>query len=178
VDARVGEFVLAAGDYVRRALGVDLDGTVESLAFVDHYVGQARDEHGEVGDELLELLAPALGAYFGQVVIDRLGGAWRTEARDPADWTVEIAGPTGAPLIAFHPVAMAASALREDEVEGLDASIVPPPQLANALSDALAAAAPVDEAYYYSLTGRLETLEHAFEILVELDRRARGAETV
>jgi hypothetical protein len=30
---------------------------------------------------------------------------------------------------------------------------------------------PVEEAYYYSLTGRLETLAHAVEVLTELKRR-------
>jgi hypothetical protein len=39
------------------------------------------------------------------------------------------------------------------------------------LAEALSASPPVDEAYYYSLTGRLETIEHAIQILLELKRR-------
>ena len=41
------------------------------------------------------------------------------------------------------------------------------------LLEALEATPPVDEAYYYSLTGRLETLAHALDILVEIERRKR-----
>jgi hypothetical protein len=173
VNARVGEFVLAAQEYVRRAIAVELDGSVESLAFVDHYVANAGKD-GEVADELLALVAPALGAYFGEVVIARIGGEWHAAAPDPFDWTIEVPGLSGSELLSFRPTAMAACALRSGEVEECDASIMPQPALAAALHEALAAAAPVDEAYFYSLTGRLETLEHAFEILVELERRNRA----
>lgn len=163
--------MLAAQEYVRRAIAVELDGSVESLAFVDHYASRAGAD-GEMSDEVLALVAPAIGAYFGEVVIARIGGGWQADAPDPFDWTIEVPGPSGTPLVTFRPSAMAACALRTGEVEGCDASIMPPPALAAALHDALAAAAPVDEAYFYSLTGRLETIEHAFEILVELDRRS------
>src|SRR5438552_18542314 len=84
--ARIAEYALAAGDYVRQSLGVELDGSVESLAFVDHYVSKI----GQVSDEVLALVAAALGSYFGEVVIGRLGGAWATGGDDPAGWTVTL----------------------------------------------------------------------------------------
>ena len=68
---------------------------------------------------------------------------------------------------------MAAEALRGEEVEGYDASFTTREDLMGPLLEALESTPPVDEAYYYSLTGRLETLAHALDILVEIERRKR-----
>ena len=68
---------------------------------------------------------------------------------------------------------MAAEALRQAEVEGYDASFFTRDDLMGPLLEALESAPPVDQAYYYSLTGRFETLTHALDILVELERRKR-----
>ena len=38
IPETVQTFVTAAGRYVERALGVQLDGSEESLAYVDHYI--------------------------------------------------------------------------------------------------------------------------------------------
>jgi len=163
----VQPFYDAARNYVKRAVGVDLDDSEESLAYVDHYItATARAE--ALKPEVLALVAPALGAYLGQVAIARFGGHWVTDG-DPAGWRVEL---DPAPLT-FHPVGMAAEALRGEEVEGYDASFSTREDLMGPLLEALEAAPPVDEAYYYSLTGRLETLAHALDILTEIERRKR-----
>ena len=39
--------------------------------------------------------------------------------------------------------------------------------------EALESSPPVDEKYYYSLTGRFETLTHALDVLAEIERRKR-----
>jgi len=164
----VQPFYDAARNYVKRAVGVELDDSEESLAYVDHYIAStARAE--TLKPEVLALVAPALGAYFGQVAIARFGGKWLIEGADPAAWRVEL---EPAPLT-FHPVGMAAEALRGEEVEGYDAAFTTRADLMGPLDEALAATPPVDEAYYYSLTGRLETLAHALDILVEIERRKR-----
>ncbi len=118
---------------------------------------------------MLALVAPALGAYLGQVAIARFGGKWVVEGQDPAEWRVEL---EPAPLT-FHPVGMAAEALRGEEVEGYDASFSTREDLTGPLLEALESTPPVDESYYYSLTGRLETLAHALDILVEIERKKR-----
>jgi hypothetical protein len=160
---RIAELVLAAGEYVRRALGVELDGSIESLAYVDHYLAGI----GPISDEVLTLVSAALGAYFGEVAIGQLGGTWRTVDEDAAEWTISL----GAAPLTFHPAAMVAEAIRQDEVDGYDARISTTPALEGPLEEALAAVAPVEASYYYSLTGRLETLEHAAEIIAEVRRR-------
>ncbi len=164
----VQPFYEAAKKYVQRALGVELDDSEESLAYVDHYVDKSGRAEA-LKPEVLALVAPALGAYLGQVAIGRFGGKWIVEGEDPAEWRVEL---EPAPLT-FYPVGMAAEALRGEEVDGYDASFATRDDLMGPLLEALEAAPPVDEAYYYSLTGRLETLAHALDILVELERRKR-----
>lgn len=159
-------FIAAAQRFVQRTVGVELDGSETSLAYVDHYIEKTA-RHDTLKPEVLELVAPALGAYFGQVVLERLGGRWVLEGDDPSRWRIELAP---APLH-FFPVGMAAEALRGGEVEGYDGSFVPRADLLAPLSEALAAAPPVDEAYYYSLTGRLEILTQALDLLVELQHR-------
>jgi len=164
----VQPFYDAARNYVKRAVGVELDDSEESLAYVDHYIAStARAE--TLKPEVLALVAPALGAYLGQVAIARFGGKWVIEGANPAEWRVELAP---APL-SFHPVGMAAEALRGEEVDGYDAAFTTREDLMGPLDEALESAAPVDEAYYYSLTGRLETLAHALDVLVEIERRKR-----
>lgn len=166
--ASVQPFYDAARNYVQRAVGVELDDSEESLAYVDHYI-TATARAGALQAEALALVAPALGAYLGQVAIARFGGRWVVDGDDPAAWRVEL---SPAPLT-FHPVGMAAEALRGEEVDGYDASFATRDDLMGPLFEALESSPPVDEAYYYSLTGRFETLAHALDILVEIERKKR-----
>jgi hypothetical protein len=161
----VRPFVDAARDYVKRTIGVDLDGSETSLAYVDHYIEKTTKE--KLAPDVLRLVAPALGAYFGEVVIARFGGRWVAEG-DPAGWRVEL--DVGG--LKLHPVGMAAAALAHDDLDGYDASFTGNPRFTEQLADALASAPPVDEAYFYSLTGRIETLAHAAEILSDLERQS------
>jgi hypothetical protein len=168
IPVEIQPFYDAARRYVERAVGVSLDGSEESLAYVDHYI-ESTAKAEAIKPDVLALVAPALGAYLGEVAIAKLGGRWVLEGENPADWQVEL---EAAPLH-FHPVGMAAEALRAGEVEGYDASFTTRDELMGPLLTALEAAPPVDEGYYYSLTGRLETLEHCADILAELERRKR-----
>jgi hypothetical protein len=170
----VTTFMVALRDYVRRAIGMEapLDGSEESLAYLDHYVTKTRAGK-PISDEVLALVAPALGAYFGEVAIARFGGRWVIEGEDPSSWRVELEPGEVQAGLTFRPAGMAAEALRHDEVEGWDASLSTAPEMLGPLGEALAASPPVDEDYYYSLTGRLETIEQALDILAELARRTR-----
>jgi hypothetical protein len=162
---RIETFVAAARDYLRRTLNLELDGSETSLAYVDHYIEKTRSA-GPLKDEVLALVAPALGAYLGQVAIAKFGGKWSGDTENPAGWQVELE-----PVeLRFHPVGMAAEALRQDEVPGYDASFATSKAMTPMLEDALSRIPPVEESYYYSLTGRLETIEHAVDVLTDIQR--------
>lgn len=167
--ARIAELCCAAREYVERAIGIPIDESEESLAFIDHYLDRVR-EAGDMEDEVLDLVAAALGAHLGELVIARFGGAWHAlgddeaDRRDPANWRVDVAC---VPL-RFDPVGMAAEALRLGAVEGYDATFSTEPALMERLSAALERAAPVSDEYYYSLTGRFETLAYVVDLLGEI----------
>jgi hypothetical protein len=177
----------AAVDYVERATGLTLDGSEESLAIVDHYLNRVRPGGvAAVKPDVLRLIAGALGVYLGELFTSRFGGHWRlvTLSDDDAQrelgalagWRVEL---EAAPLL-VDPIGMAASALlfdeadAEEDVEG-DADATPgftllesARQLFTPLHTALARLSPVTSEYYYSLTGRFETLSYVVDLVTDL----------
>ncbi len=182
--AYIQPFLEAAQKYVQRALAdagvkdIELDGSEASLAYVDHYVriagiAQSSGINEEKMESLIALVAPALAAYFGEIAIAKLGGHWETSTGDAADqleplnWRIVL----GSGGLSFSPVGMAAAALAEGDVDGFDSSFTVRRDLMEQLEEALSTAPPVDQAYYYSFTGRLETLAQVSDVLVELDRR-------
>ena len=180
--ARLTELGHAACDYVQRATGLDLDHSEESLAFVDHYLRQVRSGD-PLKPEVQILVAAAIGVYLGETLLGRFGGRWlaipaepTTMAEegtpvldsidDPTGWRVEL---EAAPLIC-DPLLWARQALRaDDETEAEDGGgLSVPPSLWETLQTIMARLPPVTEEYYYSLTGRFETVSYIVEILASL----------
>jgi hypothetical protein len=163
VPAQVREFASALVEFVRRALGVTLDYTEETLPVVDHYLEQARRSPPQRGTaELGDLLAPAAGCYFGEVLRRKFGAHWLLDGTDPSGWRLGLV-PC---YLALHPVAMGACALAGGEVEGLDDSFATSERETAALTEALDAAAPIDEDTYYSLGGRMDVIAYAADFLM------------
>ena len=171
----VNPYVEAARSYVRRALELELDGSPESLAYVDHYA-RTQGAAAPLEADVLRLSAAALGAYFGEVVIQAFGGGWTIEAgteSTPEKWRVELDPPS----LGFSPVSMAAYALagpKAAELGAYDDHLAPPFRDAAALEQLLAQRPPIDQDYYYSLTGRFELIEEVRELLAEIERRRQG----
>jgi hypothetical protein len=165
----VSDYIRAAVEYVKRAVGMELDGSDDSLAVLDHYVAQVPADKTELG----ALVAPAVGAYFGEVLRRRFGGCWRLDG-EPTAWRLDL-GEGGAEA-SVAPIAVALTALRRDEVEGIDAELQVPVEDRPGLVAALERTAPVTAEYYYSLTGRFETLAHTLDLLAALraGRREEG----
>jgi hypothetical protein len=213
-EGRVFELRQAAVDYVQRAIGCELDDSEESLAFVDHYLDRVR-RGGELRDEVLQLVAVALGVYLGEVMRTKFGGRWvalppapsastggETPILDsidePVGWRLQLAA---VPLL-VDPIGMALRALRppvstgptdappafnaESEAEAERAAgealgaqgeqedpvgFATTPALTAPLRAALARLPPVAEDYYYSLTGRFETLTYVVELIAEMQHQ-------
>lgn len=197
---QVAALYRAATEYVARATGCTLDGSEESLAFVDHYIetfSQTTRKPGKTGQpptEVLRLTASALGVYLGELAIARFGGRWLAllapeEEQDDAEprsmpesltqWRVELAA---APLL-LDPIGMAEGALlphgeppgaADDQAPGF--TLLPAgAHLYEPLHAALDRLSPVSEDYYYSLTGRFETLAAIVDLVIELQQQAATA---
>jgi hypothetical protein len=155
----VHELAEQAVEFVRRATGVALDYTAETLPVLDHYL------RGVPGDraEVVRLVATASGVYFGEVARRRLGGLWDADGDDARLWRLTVG-----PGLSFVPVGVAAEAIvRIDSEEG--AFEVPEddrPAIEAALDE------DVSEDEYYSLAGRLEVFERIADVLVA--RRMTG----
>lgn len=187
--AQVAALRQAAVDYVARATGLSLDGSEESLAIVDHYLSRVRPGGASAAKpDVLRLIAGAIGVYLGELFTTRFGGTWRlvTPAEDAAQtelgdmlgavasWRVQL---EAAPLL-VDPIGMAADALTyDDSGEDVEADADDAPgftlldsarHLFTPLAEALGRLSPVTSEYYYSLTGRFETLSYIVDLVTDL----------
>ncbi len=164
VPARVREYADQAVAYVRRALGVTLEYDSDTLPLLDHYLRTVPDEQAAT----VQLVIATSGAYFGEVVRRRLGGRWETTGEEE-DWRVVL--PTG---LNFSPVGFVASAIAQADLDDLDSEIDAPPRMRPYVQQTLARMGEVSVEDYYSLCGRLDTLEHVHEVLVAVAAQMMG----
>jgi hypothetical protein len=157
----VEELTRACLEYVRRAVGMDLDFSVETLSVLDHYASLARKEI-ENNRTLELLIAPALGAYFGEVVRGRLEGFWRIPSANPHDFSVCLR----VAFLAVNPIGVGYDALHGgSDHSGPRSTLRVAPEDSEYLNRRLASLPPVPESDYFLFTTRFEVLEVATEAL-------------
>jgi hypothetical protein len=164
VPPRVREYADQAVSYVRRALGIQLEYDSNTLPVLDHYLRTVPDDQPAA----LQLVVTTSGAYFGEVVRQRLGGRWEL-AEQETEWRIVL--PTG---LNFSPVGFVAAAIARADLEDLDSEIAAPPRMVPYVQRALARMGEVTVEDYYSLCGRLDTLEHVHEVLVAVAAQMLG----
>jgi len=164
VPSRVREYAEQAVAYVRRALGVTLEYDSDTLPLLDHYLRTVPEDQLAT----VQLVVATSGAYFGEVVRRRLGGRWEVTGEE-ADWRVVL--PTG---LNFSPVGFVASAIAQADLDDLDSEIDAPPRMRPYVQQTLARMGEVSVEDYYSLCGRLDTLEHVHEVLVAVAAQMMG----
>jgi hypothetical protein len=165
---RVQEFADQTVRYVYAALQVEITYDSETLPLVDHYLRSVPETQGAT----VALVVSTAGAYFGEVVRRRLGGHWDLGAAEPTGWRLVLPGGTS-----IAPAGMVASVIvRHDELEDMDTGFDVPARLQPAAEMALARMSEVSEDEYYSLCGRLDTLEHLQEVLVGFEAERKAAE--
>jgi len=181
IPSRVSEFADQTVAYVRNALGVTLEYDSDTLPLLDHYLRTVPDDQPHT----TALVVATSGAYFGEVVRRRLGGRWELEPDRPvavldetddtrptiegAQWRVVL--PTG---LSFSPAGFVAAAIAMADLEDLDSEIDAPPRMRPYVQRALARMGEVSVEDYYSLCGRLDTLEHIHEVLVAVAAQMLG----
>jgi hypothetical protein len=165
--SRVQEFAERAVDYVRTAVGLTLEYDSDTLPLLDHYLRNVPQGQPST----VELIALTSGAYFGEVVRRRLGGRWDITAEDATEWRVYL--PTG---LNFAPAGFAAAAIMQADLDDVDSELDAPPRMRPYIAQALARMGEVSVEDYYSLCGRLDTLEHVHEVLVAVAAKLVGDE--
>lgn len=164
VPPRVREYAEQAVTYVRRALGVTLEYDSNTLPLLDHYLRNVpQDQLATV-----QLVVATSGAYFGEVVRRHLGGRWEASGEEE-DWRLVL--PTG---LNFSPAGFVASAIAQADLDDLDSEIDAPLRMRPYVQQTLARMGEVSVEDYYSLCGRLDTLEHVHEVLVAVAAQMMG----
>jgi hypothetical protein len=164
VPPRVREYADQAVAYVQRALGIKLEYDSDTLPVLDHYLRTVPEDQPAAR----ELVVATSGAYFGEVVRRLLGGRWEV-AGEEAEWRIVL--PTG---INFSPAGFVAAAIARADLDDLDTAIAAPPRMVPYVQQALARMGDVSVDDYYSLCGRLDTLEHVHEVLVAVAAQMMG----
>ena len=170
VPPRVREYAEQAVAYVRTALGVTLEYDSDTLPVLDHYLRTVDNLGGTSPDQTatLQLVISTAGAYFGEVVRRRMGGRWELSTED-IEWRVVL--PTG---LNFAPMGFVAAAIAQADLDDLDSEMDAPPRMKPYVQQALERMGEVSLDDYYSLCGRLDTLEHVHEVLVAVAAQMMG----
>ena len=168
VPPRVREYAEQVVTYVRRALGVTLEYDSDTLPVLDHYLRTVEETAGTAQPATLQLVIVTAGAYFGEVVRRRLGGRWELGDKD-IEWRMVL--PTG---LNFAPAGFAAAAIAQADLDDIDSELDAPPRMKPHVQQALARMGEVSVDDYYSLCGRLDTLEHVHEVLVAVAAQMMG----
>lgn len=169
VPPRVREYAEQVVTYVKKALGVTLEYDSDTLPVLDHYL-RTVDEAAGGGNQpaTIQLVVVTSGAYFGEVVRRRLGGRWELGGED-IEWRIVL--PTG---LNFAPAGFVAAAIAHADLDDLDSEIDAPPRMRPYVQQALQRMGEVSLDDYYSLCGRLDTLEHIHEVLVAVAAKMMG----
>lgn len=159
------EFAARTVDQVRAAVGVELSYDSETLPVLDHYLHTVPREQVET----VHLIAAATGAYFGEVVRRILGGRWEIDESKPLEARFILSWG-----LSFAPAGIAVSAIFVSDEVGdivssagsIDTGFHVPDVIETHVQAALARMSPVTDEEYYSLCGRLDTLEHLQEVML------------
>ena len=151
-------------------LNFELDYHEDTLGVVDHAVGSIVLDEGEGArlppahnrrTDLVHLLAPTYGAYFGEVLRRTFPCRWRLLSEDPVDWYLEFEEV----YMRFSPVGAAAEAFFGAPFPNWDGTVTTTPAEKDALNERLAASPPVFEDQFFNVTTRLEMLQICHEWL-------------
>jgi hypothetical protein len=147
--------------FVKRALSIELDYTPETLPILDHYL---REAQGIDREEIISLVAPAAGAYFGEVVRRQLGPSrWHWVSEDFAEVRIEF----DRCFLSFNPIGSALEAVVGNEVEGYGSNLSLLSEDQGLVRESLERTGEVAEEDFYRLAVRFEVIEQVVALLVE-----------
>jgi hypothetical protein len=158
--------------FVQRTVGIELDYTPETLPLLDHYL---REAHGVSRDEVLSLVVPAAGAYFGEVVRRHLGHSeWHLSGEDYGAARLEFRRW----FLSFNPIGIALEAVLAEEVAGSGSHLELLREDRQLVHEALERAGDIRNDDYYRLAVRFEVLELVTALLSERASQSEHPERV
>ena len=166
---RVAEFSDALVRAVDEVLGMRLDHTPDTLPLLDHYLRHSRSKEGVEGGlggfrpEFLQLLAPMVGCYFGEVVRRSFETRWVMPEQDPSTWRMEFVRC----FLFFNPMGVAVESLVQREVDGVPGAFQVAIEMRESVAALLDNQPAVLERDFFALTVRWEILDLISSHLME-----------
>jgi len=156
---QVAELVAACMRFVASKYKVALDGTPETLSLVDQYIREARSAY-EARPESIDLVAPAVGAYLGEVMRHEFAAEWFADGAHES-WRLYF----NHVYLAFNPIGIAREAITMKEEGGFNAHLTLDPAEREPIEERLAVMPDVDEEEYYLPTTRYDVITVVVETL-------------
>ena len=156
---QVAELVAACMRFVASKYKVALDGSPDTLSLVDQYVREARIAYA-ARPESIDLVAPAVGAYLGEVMRQEFDAEWFAEGSYEA-WRLYFHNV----FLSFNPVGIVREAITMQDEQGWNAHLTLDPAEREIIDERLAAMPQVDEDEYYLPTTRFDVITAVVETL-------------
>ncbi|MBN2526823.1 MAG: hypothetical protein JXR76_10545 [Deltaproteobacteria bacterium] len=159
--------------HVFKRFSLDLDFSSDTLSVLDYFVTELVTEEnkgtcppaGHVSRmNMVHLFAPTLGAYFGALLANQFGGRFRHTDKDITAWRFEF----DSCFIRLNPVAVAASVIAQQEVDGLSAILLSSAKLMPKLQERFDAVPEVLDEDFFSFCTWYESIQIANEFLAEV----------
>ncbi len=158
-NTAVMDLTVACVTSVKNASGMELDLSQDTLPILDHYARLLDAPR----DEMVSLMAPMSGAYFGELLIRQLeDGHWVTEPEDYNEWRLRFDRSS----LTFNPIGVALEVLLGQEVADWGAELRTAPEDQFRVEKALEVYGDVRDLDYYTFTVRFEAIEQAYLALL------------
>jgi hypothetical protein len=145
---------------VREAVGVELDGSQDTLPVLDHYLREIPDASA---GEVLSLMVPMCGTYFGEVIRTHLAGArWHAPSGQYQEWRIEFDGC----FLSFNPIGMVFEGIMQQEQAGWRAHLNLLDRDRSMVDEALARLGDVRPDDFFRVSTRFEVIETAYMTLI------------
>ena len=143
---------------VQNAVGVELDFTQDTLPVLDHYATLV----GSPKTEVVSLLAPMCGAYFGEVLRRHLGdGRWIAPSADYSQWRLKFELCS----LEINPIGVAVEVLTDSDAPDWGAVLWTDATERALVERALDVYGAVRALDYYTFGVRFEAVEQAHQAL-------------
>lgn len=154
-DDAVMDLTVACVTSVKNATGLELDMTQETLPILDHYARVADAPRAEI----VSLLAPICGAYFGELLRRQLDdGNWVTDDSEHSEWRLVFEKCS----LTFNPIGIALEVLLQQDVPDWGAHLQTAPEDQLRVKHALDVYGDVRDRDYYTFGVRDEAIEQAY----------------
>ena len=156
---QVAELVAACMRFIASKYKVALDGTPDTLSLVDQYIREARAAY-QARPESIDLVAPAVGAYLGEVMRQEFTAEWFADGSHES-WRLYFHHV----YLAFNPIGLAREAITMEEEGGFHAHLELDPAEKEVIQERLAVMPEVDAEEYYLPTTRFDAITVVIETL-------------